>query len=76
MAYDHYLEHQPKRNTNIVIWILLLTVASFLVGIFVGGQKLPASLASWLAIGSIHENVTRKAAPGSSYPTDSDQLLW
>jgi hypothetical protein len=35
MVHDHYLDHQPRRDTNIVSWILLVVVVSFLVGFLV-----------------------------------------
>jgi hypothetical protein len=34
MVYDHYLDHQPKRDTNIASWILLAILVSFFVGFF------------------------------------------
>jgi hypothetical protein len=37
MVHDHYLDHQPKRGTNIVSWILLAIFISFFVGFFVHG---------------------------------------
>jgi hypothetical protein len=37
MVHDHYLDHQPKRDTNIVCWILLAIFISFFVGFFVHG---------------------------------------
>ena len=35
MVHDHYLDHQPRRDTNIVSWILLVVVVSFLMGFLV-----------------------------------------
>ena len=37
MVHDHYLDHQPKRDTNIVSWILLAIFVSFFVGFFAHG---------------------------------------
>lgn len=61
MVHDHYLDHQPKRDTNIVSWILLAIFISFFVGFFVHGAI--GRTLQPLGAGASMENALQPTAP-------------
>ena len=77
MAYDHYLMHQPKRGTGIVIWVLLMLLLSFFAGFFVRGAIGRAPLADSLGARAPTENAfPTDSARESSGASGSVQPLW
>jgi hypothetical protein len=76
MVHDHYLDHQPKRDTNIVSWILLAIFISFFLGFFVHSAigRRPSVLS--LGAGAPTENALPTDGTPASLVGGSAQPLW
>ena len=76
MAYDHYLKHQPKRD-SVVSWFLLVTIVSFLAGFLLSHVTAnPGRLVAPLILGSAPQIVTSNAVPGWFGASEAPEMLW